>query len=173
MLKRWWRRKRFNAKLITTNMIKKLRINVLVSASPFGRMYRCSATVSALAGGVSWTLDPWGIVPHVTASGINLTLVAGTFPLLLFQGVHPVTLSISLRIALESCALKAGSLNGFLMGLVWAGGIPPLPLPPLPPLSHCWHLGSMVTGSWHPLVGTLQNKIVDWPIGQSFEVDNM
>ena len=54
-------------------------------------------------------------------------MAAGMLPLLLFQGVHPVVLLISLRIALESCALKVGSPNGFPMGLVWAGGIPPLP----------------------------------------------
>ena len=89
-------------------------------------------------GGASvTTLLTQGVGPHVATSSSNLIpviLAAGTLPLLLFQGVHPVILSISPRIALESCALKAGSLNGFPIGLVWAGGIPPLPVPPVPPL---------------------------------------
>ena len=67
-------------------------------------------------------------MPRVATTRSNLILVilaAGTLPLLLFQGVCPVILLISLRIALESCALNAGSLNGSLMGLVLAGGVPP------------------------------------------------
>ena len=173
MLKRCHRRKMFNMKLITINIMKKLRINVLMSASPFGRMCWFSAIVSTLACGVSGTLSTQGSVPHVAASRINLTLVARTFPLLLFQGVRPVTLSISLMIALESCALNAGSPNGFPMGLVWAVGVPLLPLVPLPPLPCCWHLGRVVVDSLHPLVGTLQYKIAGWPIGQSSGVDDM
>ena len=105
-----------------------------------------------------------GVVPRVAASGSNLIpviLAAGTLPQLLFQGVHPVSLSISPRIALESCALKAGSPNEFPMGLVWAGGVPPRPLLLLPPLPRSGHLESMVAGSLHPQVGTLWYKIVD------------
>ena len=168
--------KKFNMKLMTTNIMRRLRINVLVSASPFGRVCQISASFSALAGGASvMTLLTQGAVPHVAASGSSLIpviLAAGTLPQLLFQGVCPVVLLISLRIALESCSLNAGLLNGFLMGLVWAGGIPPLPLLPLPPLPHLGHLGSMVAGMLHPLVGMLQYKIVDWPIGQSSRVVN-
>ena len=105
-----------------------------------------------------------GVVPRVAASRSNLIpviLAAGTLPQLLFQGVHPVSLSISPRIALESCALKAGSPNGFLMGLVWAGGVPPLPLLPLPPLPHSGRLGRVVAGNLCPLIGTLQYTDVD------------
>ena len=115
---------------------------------------------------------------RVAASGpgISLTLVtlaAGMLPLLLFQGVHPVILSISPRMILESCALKAGSPMGFPMGLVWAGVAAPLPLPPLPPLPRPGHLGSVVARMLCPLVGTLQYINVDLMIGQSFGVDNM
>ena len=89
------------------------------------------------------------------------------------SGVHPVILSISPRIALESCALNVGSPNGFPMGLVWAGGIPPRPLLPLPPLPHSGHLGSMEAGSLHPQVGMLWCTDVDLTIGQSSRVDDM
>ena len=167
----------FNAKLMTTNIMKKLRINVLMSARPFRRMCQFSASFSALAGGASvTTLLTQGVVPCVTTSGSSLILVilaAGTLPLLLFQGVCPVVLLISPRISLESCALYAGSPNGFLTGLVWAGGVPPLPLLPLPPLPCSGCLGSMVAGNLCPRVGTLRCKIVDWPIGQSSRDDNM
>ena len=177
MLTRWWRMKMFNTKLIATNMMKKLRISVLVSVCPSGRMCRFSALFSALAGRVSgWTLLTQGGVPRVAASGSNLILVilaAGMFPWLLFQGVHPVILSISLSIALESCALNTGSPNGFPMGLVQAGGIPPLPLLPLPPLPGCWCLGSVVAGSLHLPVETLWYISVDWILDQSSKVDDM
>ena len=117
----------FNAKLMTTNMMKKLRINVLVSASPFRRICQLSASFSALAVGASGTtLLTWGVMPHVATSRSSLIpviLAAGTLSRLLFHGVHPVSLSISLRIALESFALNVGSPNRFLMGLVLAGGI--------------------------------------------------
>ena len=99
------------------------------------------------------TLLTQGVVPHVATSRSSLilvTLAAGMLPLLLFQGVCPVILLISPRIALESCALNVGSPNRFPMGLVWAGGIPPLPLLPLPPLPRSGHLGSMVAGSLYP-----------------------
>ena len=166
----------FNTKLMTTNIMKKLRICVLVSARPSGRMGPFSASFSALAGGASvTTLLTQGIIPRIATSGSSLIpviLAAGTLPQLLFQGVHPVILSISLRIALESCALNTGSLNGFPTGLVWAGGGPPLSLP-LPPLPRSGHLRSMVAGNLHPQVGTLQCKTVDWLIDQSSGVDDM
>ena len=167
----------FNVKLMTTNMMKKLRINVLVSAGPSGRFCWFSATVSALAGGAFvMTLLTQGTVPCVATSGLSLIpviLAAGTLPLLLFQGVCPVRFSYSLRIALESCALNGGSPNGFPLGLVWAGGIPPLSLLPLPPLPHSGYLGSMAAGNLCRRVGTLHYRIVDWSIDQSFGVDNM
>ena len=132
--------------LRTINMIKDLRNCTLVSASPSRRICQFSATVSALAGGASGTLWTQGVMSHGSATGFNLIPVVGTFPLLLFQGVYPVSLSCSLRIALWSCALNVGSP----MGLVWAGGVPPLPLLPLPPLPHCWCPGSVVASNCHP-----------------------
>ena len=115
-------------------------------------------------------------MPRVATSGPNLIpviLAAGMLTQLLFQGVHPVILLISLRIALESCTLNAASPNGFPMGLVWAGGVPPLPLLPLPPLPCSGCLGSVVACNLCSRVGMLQNKIVDWLIGQSSRVDDM
>ena len=109
----------------------------------------------------------------VATSGSSLILVilaAGTLPLLLFQGVHPAILLISLRIALESCALNVGSPNRFPMGLVWAEGGPPLPLLPLPPPHRSERLGSVVAGNLHPPIGTLGCKNLDWPIDQSSRV---
>ena len=121
--------KMFNTKLITTNMMRRLRICVLVPAHPFVGMSLFSASFSALADGATvMTLLTQGVVPCVATSGFSLTpviLAAGTMPRLLCQGVRPVILSISPRIALESCALNVGSPNGFPMGLVWAGGVPP------------------------------------------------
>ena len=99
--------------------------------------------------------------------------LAGTLPLLLFQGVHPVILSISPRITLESCALNAGSPNGFPTGLVLAGGVPPRPLLPLPPLPHFGCLGSVVADMLRPLEGMLWCTDVDLTIGQSSRVGNM
>ena len=65
---------------------------------------------------------------------------------------------------LESCALKAGSLSGFPMGLVWAVVAAPLPLLPLLPLPCPGCLGSMVAGMLRPLEGTLQCTDVDLTI---------
>ena len=178
MVVRWWRIKMFNAKLMTANMMKKLRINVLVSACPSRSAHWFSASFSALAGGASGTtLLTQGVMSCVTASGFNLIpviLAVGTLPRLLFQGVRPVILSISPSMILESCALNAGSLSGLPMGLVWAGGTAPLPLlPPLPPLPCSDHLGSVVVDTLHPLIATPQYKIQSWLIGQSCGVDNM
>ena len=155
----------FNVKLIMTNTIRRLRISVLVFARPFRRMSLCSASFSALAGGATvTTLLTCGVIPHIATSGSSLILVilaAGTLPLLLFQGVRLVILLISPRIVLESCALNVGSPNGFLLGMVWAGGVPPKPLLPWPPLPHSGCLGSMVAGNLHPQVGMLQCTDVD------------
>ena len=167
----------FNTKLTTTNAMRRLRLCILVFAHLFWRTSLLSASFSALAGGATvTTLLTHGVMPRVATSGSSLILVilaAGMMPLLLFQGVHPVTLSISPRIALESCALNAGSPNGFLLGLVWAGGIPPLPLLPIPPLPHYLCLGSVVAGNLCPLQGTLWCTDVDLTIGQSFGADDM
>ena len=158
---RWWRIKMFNMKLMTVRKMKRLRICVLMSVRPSGSTALLSATFSALALGASgrmfWT---WGNLAHVAASGpgtnlIPVTLAAGTLPQLLFQGVLPVILSISLRMILESCALNAGSPIGFPMGLGLAGAAALAPLLPLPPLPHPGCLGSVVVGMLHPLEGTL------------------
>ena len=81
---------------------------------------------------------------------IPVILAAGTLSLLAFQGVRPVTRSISPRTKRESCALKVGSVSGFPMGLGWAGGTP-LPVPPRlwlpllpPPLPCSGCLGNVV-----------------------------
>ena len=94
-------------------------------------------------------------------SGVTLTPVLFSlrmFLQLLFQGVSPVCHSFSWRIARPSCALILGSLSGFPMGLVLAGGTP-LPLPPLPVcLSHL----SMVARNCHLLRQMNQYKIRGW-----------
>ena len=163
----------FNAKLITAKMMKRLRISVLVSIHPFCGDIPIFALFSALAVRAPvTTLLAQGVVPRAATSRSSLILVilaAGMLPLLLFQGVCPVSHSISLRIALESCALNAGLPNGFPSGLVLAGGGPPLPLLPLPCSGH---LGSVVARSLRPLTGTLQCTDVDLMIGQSFGADN-
>ena len=167
----WQRIKMFNTKLMTTNVMRRLRIWVLESVCPFEGMTLFSASCATLSGGATVaTLLTQGTFPRVATSGSSLILVilaAGTLSLLLFQGVCPVILLISPSMALESCALNVGSPNGFPTGLVWAGGIPPHFLP------RSGHLGSMVAGNLHPWVGTLRYKIVDWPIGQSSGVDGM
>ena len=161
----WQRIKMFNTKLITTNAMRRLRIWVLMFIHPFGRMSLCSALFSALAGGATaMTLSTQGPLPRAAISGSNLILVilaARTLSWLLFQGVRPVILSISPSIALESCALNAGSPNGFPTGLVLAGGVPPHPLLPLPPLPRSGSLGSMVAGMLCPLEGMLRCTDVD------------
>ena len=155
----------FNMKLTTTNAMRRLRICVLRSVCPFKGTTPFSASFSALAGGATaTTLLTRGVLPHVAASGSSLTpviLAAGTLFLLLFQGVRPVILSISPSMALESCALNVGSPNWFPMGLVLAGGVPPLPCLPLPPLPCSGHLGSVVAGMLRPLEGTLRCTDVD------------
>ena len=114
-------------------------------------------------------------------TGINLflgILAVGTLSLLSFQGVHPVTRSISPRMRWESCALKAGSISGFPTILVWAWGAP-LPVPPLPgfplllpPLPRSGCLGNVAAGNLRPLKGTLWYIDLDFSVDQSFGVDD-
>ena len=87
--------------------------------------------------------------------GVTITPVLSSlrrFLLLLSQGVSPVCLSCSQRIAFLSCALILGSSSQFLMGLVSVGASPlPLPLPvPLPPLLVFLSLCHMVACSYRP-----------------------
>ena len=142
---------------MTTRKMKRLRICVLMSVHPLGSMPLWLALAPGAAGRLFST---WSGILHVAASGpgtnlFPVTLAVGTLPLLLFQGVLPVSLSISPRMILESCALNGGSPSGFPMGLVLAGVATPLPLLPLPPLPHPGHLGSVVARMLHPLEGTL------------------
>ena len=100
------------------------------------------------------------MIPHVPASGpgINLTLVTlagGTHSRSVFHRVHPVILSISPAMILESCALNAGLLIGFSAVIIRAGVAAPLPLLPPLPLPLPVRLGSMVAGMLRPLIGTL------------------
>ena len=101
---------------------------------PFKGTSLLSASFSALAGGATvTTLLTHSVMPRVATSGSSLIpviLAGGTLSLLAFQGVRPVTRSISPWMRQESCALKAGFVSGFPTGLGWAGGAP-LPVPPL------------------------------------------
>ena len=162
---------------IVRNM-KRLRIDVLVSIHPSGSVTLFSVSFSALALGSSdgrfWAQ---GKMPHVSAScpGINLILgilVIGTLLLSMFHNVLPVTLSISPRMILESCAQNVGLLIGFLVVIIWAGVAAPLPLLPLPPLPRPVRLGSMVAGMLCPPEGTLRCTDVDLMIGLSVGVDD-
>ena len=100
-------------------------------------------------------------------------VAVGMLLLSMFHNVLPETLSISLRMILESCALNAGLPIGFSAVITWAGVAAPLPLLPLPLLPLPGHLGSMVARSLCPLKGTLRYIKVDFEFGQSFRVDNM
>ena len=170
----------FNTKLIITNAMRKLRINVLVSVCPIWGTPSISTLFSDLASRSSGT-TLFTRSSCAATTGFNLILVilaVGTLSLLMFQGVHPVTRSISPHMRRESCALKAGSVSGFLTGLVWVGGVP-LPLPPLPglplllpPLPHSGCLGNMAAGSLCPLKGMLRYINLDFSVDQSFRVDD-
>ena len=110
---------------------------------------------------------------RVTASGpgINLlpvTLAVGMLSLSRFHNIRPVTLSISLRMILESCALKAGLPIGFSAVIVWAGAAAPLPLLPPLPLPCPGHLGSMAARMLRPLRGTLRCTDVGLTVGRFF-----
>ena len=147
---------------MTTSKMERLRICVLVSICPLGSMPLLSASFWAPACGASgWMLSTRGVILCVVASGpgtnlFPVTLAIGMLPLLLFQGVLPVVLSISPRMILESCALNVGSPSGFLMGQVLAGVATPLPLLPLHSLPRPGCLGNVVAHMLHPLEGTLR-----------------
>ena len=109
----------------------------------------------------------WG----AATTGFNLIpviLEAGTLSLLSFQGVRPVTRSISPHMRRESCALKVGSISGFPTVLVLVGGAP-RPVPPRP-RSGC--LGNVVAGNLRPLTGTLRYINEDFSVDQYFGVDD-
>ena len=99
---------------------------------------------------------------HGVTSGVTVTLVfvisLGTFLLLLFQGVSPVSLLYCWRIACSSLALKMGSVNWSLFGLVQAGGSP-LPLPPRP-RPGCPIRLDILACNYRLRVETIPNKIV-------------
>ena len=158
----------FNVKLSIVRNMKRLRICALVLVCLSESATLFSASFCSLAcGGTKGTLF------CVAASGprANLrlvTLAAGTLSLSRFHNVRPVTLSISLRMTLESCALNVGSPIGFSAVITWAGVAAPLPLLPLLPPPHPGRLGSVVAGMLHPLEGTLRCTDVDLTLGQSF-----
>ena len=160
--------------------MRQLRINVLVSVCPVRGAPSFSTLFPVLAVRCSgMTLLTRFLCAATT--GFNLIpviLAAGMLSLLSFQGVRPVTCSISPRMRWESCALKVGSISGFLTVLVWVGAAP-LPVPPLPgfplllpPLPRSGHLGNVAAGSLHPLIGTPRYIIEDCVVDQSFRVDN-
>ena len=122
-------------------------------------------------------------VPATRSNLIPVILAGGMLFLLAFQGVRPVTLSISLSMSQVNCALNMGFSSGFPTALGWAASVP-LPVPPLPvpllgvplrppPPPRSGHLGNVVAGSLHPLIGMLRNTDLDWLIDQSFGVDDM
>ena len=127
------------------------------------------------------TLFSRGSGSRVATPESNLILVilaAGMLSLSAFQGVRPVTRSISPRMRRVSCARKAGSVSGFPTVLVWVGGAP-LPVPPLPgfplllpPCPRSGRLGNVVAGNLHPLTGTLWYINEDFSVDQSFGVDD-
>ena len=178
----WWRIKMFNTKLTITNAMRKLRVCALVSTRPFWGVPWLSALFSALAVWASvTTLCSRGTSARAATPWSNLIrgmMAVGMLSRLLFQGVHPVTRSISPHMRRESCALKVGSVSGFPTGLVWVGGAPP-PVPPLlglplllPPLPRSDCLGNVAAGNLHPLKGTLRCINVDFSVDQSFGVDD-
>ena len=172
----------FNTKLIITNVMRRLRINVLMSVClvwgvpSFSTLFpvlamRCSGTTLFTRGSMSRVATP-------ESNLILAILAAGTSSLLAFQGVHPVLRSISPRMRRVSCARNAGSVSGFPTVLVWVGGAP-LPVPPLPgfplllpPLPRSGCLGNMAAGNQHLLEEMLQYIIVDCVVDQSFGVDD-
>ena len=182
MFKMWQRIKKFNTKLIITNVMRRLRIRVLMSVCPIWDVPSFSTVSPVLATRCSGTtLSTWGSGSRVATPESSLTLVIlaiGTSFLLEFQGVRPVLRSISPRMIQVSCALKAGSVSGFPTVLVWVGGAP-LPVPPLPglpllppprPRSCC--LGNVVVGNLRPLIGMLRCTDEDFSADQSSGVDD-
>ena len=176
----WWRIKMFNTKLTITNAMRKLRINVLVSVCPnwgapsFSTLFSDRAVRSS--GMTLFTRFPCAATTRFNL--IPVILAAGTLSLLLFQGVCPVTRSISPHMRRVSCALKVGSVSGFPTVLVWVGGAPH-PVPPLlgfplllPPLPRSGCLGNVAAGNLRPLEETLRCINLDFSVDQSFGVDN-
>ena len=153
----WRRIKKFNTKLMITNAMRKLRIVVLVSVCPNWGVPSFSTLFPVLAmrcsGSTLFTRGSGSRVATPESSLILAILAVGTLSLLSFQGVRPVTCSISPHMKQVSCALKAGSVSGFPMVLVWVGGaplpVPPLPVFPLllPPLPRSVRLGNVVAAS--------------------------
>ena len=127
------------------------------------------------------TLFTQGVSARAATTGSNLIpviLAGGTLSRLLFQGVCPVTRSISPQMIRVSCALNAGSASWFPTGLGWAGGAP-LPVPPLlgfpllpPPLPRSGCLGNVVAGNPRPLIGTLRYTDENFSVDQFSGVDN-
>ena len=162
----WWRIEMFNMKLITTNIMRRLRICVLVSVCPVWGAPSFSTGIPVLAmrcsGTILFTRDSRSRVATPGSNLILVILVAGTLSLLSFQGVCPVIRSISPHTRRVSCALNAGSASGFPTVLVWVGGAPlPVPLLPVfpllpPPRPRSGLLGNVVAGSLRPLIGTLR-----------------
>ena len=176
----WQRIKMFKMKLIITNAMRKLRINVLVSVCPIWGAPSISTRFADQAVRSSGTTLFTRILCAATTifNLFPVILAVGTLSLLLFQGVHPVTRSISPCMGRESCALKAGSMSGFLTVLVWVGGAP-LPVPPLPgfplllpPLPHSGCHGNVAADNLRPLEGMLRYINVDFSVDQPFRVDN-
>ena len=131
---------------------------------------RCSGTSLFTRGSGSRVATP-------ESNLILVILAVGTLSRLSFQGVRPVTRSISPRMRRVSCVLNAGSVSGFPTVLVWVG-VAPLPVPPLPvlpllppprPRSGC--LGNVVAGNLCPPGVTLRYN-VDFSVDQSFRVDD-
>ena len=149
--------------LITTNAKNEMRMYLLMAASLLMRIVQCSVSGTALmigAPGPCWSCS-------LASSQSNLIQGIGTSHRWMFQGVHPVILSISPVTNLENWAQSAGSSSGFLLGLVSEGGTPPLPPLPLPGVldPRC-----VVARNLRPLKRMLQYKIVDWLIDQSSRV---
>ena len=181
MFKRWWRIKKFNTKLSIMNAMRKLRIVVLVSVLSFWGAPQLSASFSVLAVWASvMTLCSRGTSARAATPWSNLIRVmvaGGTLSRLLFQGVRPVTCSISPRMIRVSCALNMGSVSWFPMGLGSAGGAP-LSVPPLlglpllpPPCPRSGCLGNVAVRNLRPLIGTLRCTDEDFSADQSSGVD--
>ena len=168
----------FTIKFVTTSIMMRLRINVLVFARPSGSVFPCGALCGTLACGSSGRFSSTrGSGSRVAAlcPSINLMgalLAGGTLPLLAFHNVLPVILSISPSIIRASCALNTGLPSGF-SAVITRAGVAPLPLLPLPPLPLPGCLGNVVARMLRPLVGTLQCTDVDFDLGLSSGADDM
>ena len=99
---------------MTTKMKNEMRMYLLVATSLLMRIAQCSASGTTLMIGAP---GPCGSC-SLTSSWSNLIQGSGMSRRWLFQGVHPVTFSISPLTNLPNCAQRAGSSSGFLMGPV-------------------------------------------------------